>query len=112
MSQYDDPCWEPLCEVLGERLTGGFMWMNECRLEDGTSLHAYKHIFTRRYLYLSPDRRAFELAPCGLFVPLRLDFAIQRALCNWWILSGWEAADADEVHEAVLRAQRSEFGDS
>jgi hypothetical protein len=112
LSQYDQPVWEPLVGLLGERLAEGFMWMHEEELEDESALHAYKHVFTRRYLYLAEDGRAFERAPCGRFVPLRLDYAIERALCIWWILSGWEAQDADAIGEAIVRAQRSASGGS
>jgi hypothetical protein len=108
LSQYDEPVWEPLVEVVGERLAEGFMWMHEEELEGGLSLHAYKHIFTRRYLYLTEDRRAFELARCGRFVRLRLDFAIEAALCTWWILDGWEELDRKAVGEAVMRSQELE----
>lgn len=59
---------------------------------------------TRRYLYLTGDVRAFEPVPCGRFVALRLDFAIERAICTWWILSGWEAEDGDAVSQAAERA--------
>ena len=69
-----------------------------------------KHIHTRRYLYLSVDGRAFEGAPCGGFVPMRLDFAIEQGLCTWWILSGWEAEDAEPVRDAVVRAAGSLHG--
>jgi hypothetical protein len=47
---------------------------------------------------------AFERAPCGGLVPMRLDHAIEQALCTWWILSGWDAQDAEAVRDAVLRA--------
>jgi len=102
--QYTTPVWGPLVEAVGERLAAGFMWMHEAQLSDGTCLHAYKHIHTRRYLYLTVDVRAFEPMPCGRFVALRLDFAIERAMCTWWILSGWEAEDAEAVGDAVDRA--------
>ena len=81
--------------------------MHEERLADGTAVHAYKHIFTRRYLYLTADRRAFEPAPCRRLVPLRLDFAVERALCSWWMLYGWEDADVEALRDAVLRAQEA-----
>lgn len=105
--QYDEPCWEPLLEAVGERLTEGFMWMHETQLEDGRALHAYKHRATRRYLYLTEQSAAFERTACGRYAPLRLDFAIEAALCTWWILSGWEDEDREAVWEAVCRAQRS-----
>jgi hypothetical protein len=107
LGQYDEPVWEPLLRVVGDRLVETFMWMHETVLEDGTVLHAYKHIYTRRYLYLTESGAAFEYAPCGAYVPLRLDYALEAALCNWWLLAGWDADDARAVHDAVLRANRS-----
>ena len=62
---------------MGERLTGTFMWMDASRLEDGLRMHAYKHIDTRRYLFLTEGGPAFRCAPCGSFVPVRLDYALQ-----------------------------------
>jgi hypothetical protein len=107
LAQYDEPEWRPLLAAVGERLTAGFMWMNDVELDDGSRLHAYKHIHTRAYLYLTEDGRAFERTPCGRYAPQRLDFAIKHALCGWWILRGWEPEDAEAVHEAVVNAQRS-----
>ncbi len=107
-AQHDTPDWQPLIEALGERLAPGFMWMHETELGDGTAVHVYKHIHTREYLYLSPDGRAFEMTPCERYADLRLDFAIERALCSWWLLNGWEPADAEAIREAVLRAQHAD----
>ena len=104
--QYDCPVWEPLEAAVGTRLAEGFMWMHEGRLAGGVTMHAYKHIWTRRYLYLSEDgRSAFEHAPCGGYVPLRLDFAIQAALCTGWLFTGWEEEDREAIIDAVMRAQ-------
>lgn len=104
--QYDCPVWGPLEAAVGTRLAEGFMWMHEARLAGGATMHAYKHIHTRRYLHLSADgRRAFEYAPCGDYVPLRLDDAIEAALCTWWLLAGWEPEDREAILDAVLRAQ-------
>ena len=103
----EKPEWRPLLEAVGERLTEGFMWMFWVELEDGSRLHAYKHYFTRAYLFLTEDGRAFQWAPCGRYAPQRLDWAIEHALCHWWILSGWEAEDAEAIHEAVVKAQDS-----
>jgi hypothetical protein len=103
--QHDAPCWPPLIAAVGERLASGFMWMHEDELEDGTTFHSYKHLHTRSYLHLSEDGRAFEWTPCDRYVELRLDFAIERALCSWWVLEGWEPADAEAIRDAILRAQ-------
>ena len=110
LAQSTAPVWEPLVAAIGQRLAETFMWMHEEELDDRSVLHAYKHIHTRRYLYLTPDGRAFEHAHCGVFVPMRLDFAIEEALCTWWILSGWDAQDAEAVGDAVVRAAGSLHG--
>jgi hypothetical protein len=38
------------------------------------------------------------------YVPLRLDFALEAALCHWWILAGWEEEDAAAIREAIVAA--------
>jgi hypothetical protein len=102
--QCAEPVWDPLIEAVGRRLTGTFMWMCEEEFADGTSLHAYKHIHTRRYLYLTPDGRAFAYAPCGGRLRMQLAHAIEEALCTWWVLSGWDDEDAQAIRDAVFRA--------
>jgi hypothetical protein len=107
-AQHDIPQWQPLIDAVGQRLATGFMWMYEDELADGTALHAYKHIHTRSYLYLSEDGRAFEWTRCERYAELRLDYAIKHALCSWWPLSGWEPADAKAIGDAILRAQHAD----
>lgn len=102
--QFDRPNWDPLLEVAGERVTDTFMWMRELKLADGTRVQSYKHVYTRCYLYLADGSRAFEEAPCGTYVPKRLDFALEAALCNWWFLAGWDDEDASAIKEAILKA--------
>jgi len=58
MKQYEEPNWEPLLYLL-RAYVDDFMWMHEVELADGTSVHAYKHIETRRYLHLGEDHRTF-----------------------------------------------------
>lgn len=101
--QYKTPCWEPLVAAVGEHLAEGFMWMHEATAADGSAIHAYKHSVTRRYLYLGEEGGAFEAAPCGAFVPQRLDFAIRAALCTWWLGDGTDA-DRDAIRAAIERA--------
>jgi hypothetical protein len=55
----DSPVWQPLLDLVGTYLVGDFMWMFEVELEDGRSLHAYKHWRTRRYIHLTTDGHAF-----------------------------------------------------
>jgi len=57
--QFDEPEWAPLLATVGEQLVGDFMWMHEVELDDGTHIHAYKHIDTRRYIHLDGAGRAY-----------------------------------------------------
>jgi hypothetical protein len=55
--------WEPLLELAPEEIDD-FMWMFEIELENGPTVQAYKHWWTRRYLYLDFAGRAFiEVGP-------------------------------------------------
>ena len=58
-TQGDTPDWRPLLGLVGERVTGDFMWMFEVTLTNGTKLQAYKHVDTRCYIHLAPDGEAF-----------------------------------------------------
>ena len=53
-----EPDWEPLLR-LARVYIDEFMWMFLVELEDGTRVQAYKHVWTRRYLYLASDDRSF-----------------------------------------------------
>jgi hypothetical protein len=102
------PVWEPLLEAVGERLAGTFMWMDASELEAGLRMHAYKHIETRRYVFLTEGGPAFRRAPCGRFVPVRLDYALQSVLCPWWVLAGWDEEDAAAIRDAIQRANQQD----
>jgi hypothetical protein len=58
MLHSDTPTWQPLINLAGDQVEH-FMWMFEVELEDGLRLHAYKHWWTRRYIHLALDGRAF-----------------------------------------------------
>jgi hypothetical protein len=103
-----EPLWGPLVEAVGERLAQTFMWMHSSELDEGLTLHAYKHIETRRYLYLSEGGPAFRRVPCRSFVPVRLDYALQSALCSWWLLAGWDGDDEAAIRQAILRANQQD----
>lgn len=64
IEQWRRPDWVPLLEAVGD-LSRWFMWMGEIGLEDGTSVHSYKHRDTRRYLHLGKDGRWFEYVAMG-----------------------------------------------
>ena len=107
----NSPVWQPLLDAVGEHLTGTFMWMYSSRLESGRTVHAYKHIITRAYLFLDEDGRAWQWTPCNRYAPQRLDWAIEAALCQWWLLTDYTETDAaairaalDRIHQEALRA--------
>ena len=106
LGQCETPNWQPLLDAVGEHLTGTFMWMSAIELDGGLTLHAYKHISTRAYLYLDESGRAFQWTACGGYARQRLDFAIEAAICNWWTLDGWDEKDRQAVIEALRRAQQ------
>ena len=53
-----DPEWEPLLNFAPDHVVD-FMWMYAVELTDGTRLQAYKHYWTRDYLHLDNEGRAF-----------------------------------------------------
>jgi hypothetical protein len=55
---YEQPIWEPLLG-LARIYIDEFMWMCEIELDNGTHLQAYKHSWTRRYLYLDGEGNAW-----------------------------------------------------
>jgi len=68
------PEWEPLLDLAPTHV-GDFMWMGSVELRDKTRLQLYKHYWTRNYLDLDGDGRAFvhtepqryeEIAPAWL----------------------------------------------
>jgi len=61
MLSADEPEWEPLLNFAPDHV-GDFMWMFAVVLTDGTRLQAYKHYWTRDYLHLDNEGRAFLYA--------------------------------------------------
>jgi len=57
----DEPEWEPLLNFAPDHV-GDFMLMYAVELTDGTRLQAYKHYWTRDYLHLDDEGRAFIYA--------------------------------------------------
>jgi hypothetical protein len=58
MLSVDAPEWEPLLNFAPDHVDD-FMWMFSVELNDGPRLQAYKHHWTRRYLHLADDGRAY-----------------------------------------------------
>jgi hypothetical protein len=103
----DEPDWEPLITLMAPELVGSFMWMFPITLADGTRVEAYKHRWTRRYLYLDADLRAWGYREDGRYGLQRSVAAILELVLSPW----WERGDAepDEVllcWDAIERARR------
>jgi hypothetical protein len=58
MLSVHEPEWEPLLNFAPDHV-GDFMCMFAVELTDGTRLQAYKHYWTREYLHLDDEGRAF-----------------------------------------------------
>lgn len=90
ISQWRRPEWKPLLELVGD-LSAWFMWMGEIELEDGTSVHSYKHRSTRRYAHIGVDGQAYDYVPPrdfsigerGRYRPTTRVEAIEEAFFRW-----------------------------
>jgi hypothetical protein len=58
MLSVGEPEWEPLLNFAPDHIVD-FMWMYAVQLTDGTRVQAYKHYWTRNYLHLDDEGRAF-----------------------------------------------------
>ncbi|HVO55019.1 MAG TPA: hypothetical protein VMT37_11470 [Solirubrobacterales bacterium] len=58
MFPINTPEWEPLLDLAPDHVDD-FMWMYAAELEDGTRIQAYKHYWTRRYVFLDGNGRAY-----------------------------------------------------
>lgn len=89
MRQCDTPNWDSLQQLLGsDDLCDHFMWMHDVELEDGTVVDAYKHRWTRRYVHLAADGRAFSYAydygyEKDCYTPIDAYIAIAVAFERW-----------------------------
>jgi hypothetical protein len=106
LKQFDEPDWEPLRELVGMDLAGWFMWMHEIKLADASTVHAYKHVATRRYLHLAHDGRAFTYVPRGGYLEIHPRHAIDLAFEHWdEVAPGPD--DPEVVRTALRRARRA-----
>lgn len=75
----DAPEWEPLLNLAPDHVVD-FMWMGTVQLTDGTRLQAYKHYWTRDYLHLSEDGRAFVFVPKTRYQEVNPPWLLMRVL--------------------------------
>jgi len=104
ITQAETPSWTVLEELLEEKLLGGFMWMFEVLLEDGTRLNAYKHSCTRRYFHLADDGRAFYYVSPSSYREVDRPSAI---LAVFRPRKAWRPTQAEEaaLRKSVRRAR-------
>jgi len=82
--QYKEPDWGPLENVLSsDELCAHFMWMGDIELEDGTIVNEYKHRWTRQYLHLADDGRAFIYVGDERYQEADLTLAIGAVFLGW-----------------------------
>lgn len=75
----DAPEWEPLLNLAPDHVVD-FMWMGTVQLTDGTRLQAYKHYWTRGYLHLAEDGRAFVFVPKTRYEEVNPPWLLMRVL--------------------------------
>lgn len=73
------PEWEPLLNLAPDHVVD-FMWMGTVQLTDGTRLQVYKHYWTRNYLHLSEDGRAFVFVPKTRYEEVNPPWLLMRVL--------------------------------
>lgn len=101
----DEPVWRPLIDLIGEHLTGFFMWMNRVDLEDDRVAHAYKHHATRRYLHVAEDGTTFGYVGFGTYDEINPNTAISDAF------AGWETLGSQEQFDTTLGELRRVHGE-
>ena len=107
MSQGDRPDWRPLTRVMDEELVGTFMWMYEVETSTSLRIQAYKHIFTRRYVHLDQDGRAWAWVGGDRYRRVPLAPLLEEALEEWWQGLGATPDDVAAAWAAIHRARGS-----
>jgi len=102
--QGERPEWEPLIAI-AEELVGEFMWMFEVAMENGDSVHAYKHSDTRRYLHLGESGTAYRYLGDGSYEGVDLAGLLDEALSSWRHL-GAIAGQLAVCERVIARAER------
>jgi len=73
------PEWEPLLNLAPDHVVD-FMWMGSVLLADGTRIQVYKHYWTRDYLHLADDGRAFVFVPKTRYEEVNPPWLLMRVL--------------------------------
>jgi hypothetical protein len=80
--------WEPLLDLAPAHVPD-FMWMGSVELPDKTRLQLYKHYWTRNYLHLDGDGRAFVYAEPDRYEEIEPTWLLTRALREHTLDRDW-----------------------
>jgi hypothetical protein len=108
MVQGEQPDWQPLEDLVGTDVVGDFMWMYEVALSDGRSLHAYKHVDTRRYIHMTADRSAFAYEPERRYLPVPAEEVLAEVFASLVGLAGVTARQLAASWASVARLDPSQ----
>lgn len=75
----DVPEWGPLESILPLEECAAFMYMGWLEL-GGPRLHHYKHVVSRRHLFVTDELETYGYVGADLYMPLARNDAIQFAL--------------------------------
>jgi hypothetical protein len=92
---HQQPVWEPLLG-LARIYVDEFMWMGEIELDNGASLHAYKHYWTRRYLHLDTEGNAWFYREDGRYEQLVDDIVHHFNRVVLWHYPGQHDEECEE----------------
>ena len=109
LKQYDEPEWAPLLRLVGRRVVADFMWMHEVELVDGTAVHAYKHIDTRRYIHLHEACQAYVNEDSNRYRPTDPARVLTAVFAGLSGLSGVERPQLEESLAVLERCRRGDY---
>ena len=82
------------------------MWMYDVRLAGGRYLQAYKHYYTRRYIFLDAGCNAFAYLGHERYGPVAVADALEAALSPWWEYLNASIVEITACWTAIVRARR------
>lgn len=102
MLPINTPEWEPLLDLAPDHVDD-FMWMYAVELDDGTRIQAYKHYWTREYLFLDGEGKAYVYFDGGRYEQREAQWLLSRVLREsrlnreWYSFVGQNDGDQIEI---------------
>jgi hypothetical protein len=106
----EHPNWEPLLG-LARIYVDEFMWMGEVELEHGVRLQSYKHWWTRRYIHLDGEGKAWTYREDGRYEPLVTDLVEHFNRVVRWHYAGQHEFDLEVAREQREQREAEEAKD-